>query len=217
MRQPAPPGPASVAAAWFGTPPGRALLASEAAAVREALGERPGQPWLWLSATPQPGEAAPGRGFRLAVGGDAWAGDLRCGLPLPFCSESFATVVLQHVADLPLDADLLVAECARVLVPGGLACLVALNPLTPYRRHWWGTPLVTREPLTWRRRLRSAGLEPEPVSTGMGPRWRVARVDHREDGPGLRAAWLVRARKRVAAVVPPTPAPALQWQPGLPA
>ena len=208
MRQPA------AAAAWFAGAAGRALLASEAPAVREALGERPGQPWLWLAPVPSE-EPGPGRGVRLSVDGDAWGGDLRCGFPLPFCSESIGTVVVQHIGDLPLDPAGLLEECARVLVPGGRAWLFALNALTPYRRHWWGASLATSEPLPWRRRLRAAGLDPEPVSTGLGPRWHVAEVAQRQDGPGLRAAWLLRARKHVAGVVPPTPVPALRWQPGL--
>ena len=205
--------PAS-AAAWFAGVAGRALLASEAAAVREALEERPGQPWLWLGPV-QPEGVPAGRGARLHVSGDAWGGDVRCAFPLPFCSESLGTVVLQHVGDLPLDAAGLLEECARVLVPGGRAWLFALNALTPYRRHWWGAGLSTSEPLPWRRRLRAAGLNPEPVSTGLGPRWHPAAVADRQDGPGLRAAWLLRARKQVAGVVPPTPVPSLRWQPGL--
>lgn len=209
MRQ-----PASIAA-WFAGAAGQALLDSEAGAVREALDERPGQPWLWIRAVAARNGDPPGRGLRLALAGDAWDGDLRCGFPLPISSESVGTVVLQHVGDLPLDTACLLQECARVLVPGGRAWLFALNPLTPYRRHWWGTPLATSEPLTWRRRLRAAGLEPEPVSTGLGPRWNIARTEERQDGPGLRAAWVLRARKRVAAMVPPSPVAALRWQPGL--
>lgn len=215
-RQPESQPPVGALAAWLATPAGQALLGSEAGAVHEALAERPGQPWLWLSAAPHVGEA-PGRGLRLRAAGTAWTGDLRCALPLPLCSESVATVVLQHVGDMPMDAAGLLEECTRVLVPGGRAWLFALNPLTPYRRHWWGVPLATSEPLGWRRRLRAAGLAPEAVSMGLGPRWRPEVVELRQDGPGLRAAWLVCARKQVAAVVPPAPAPALRWQPGLPA
>ena len=36
-------------AGWFATPAGQALLGSEMASVHAALGERPGQPWLWLA------------------------------------------------------------------------------------------------------------------------------------------------------------------------
>lgn len=212
-RQPAEMAATAAMAAWFAGAAGQAVLDSEAGAVREALDERPGQPWLWIRAVAATGDA-PGRGVRLALAGDAWGGDLRCGSPLPISSESVGTVVLQHVGDLPLDVACLLRECARVLVPGGRAWLFALNPLTPYRRHWWGTPLVTSEPLTWRRRMRVAGLEPEPVSTGIGPRWNVACTPDRQDGPGLRAAWALRARKRVAAAVPPSPVAALRWQPG---
>lgn len=207
--------PAS-AAAWFAGAAGHALLASEAGAVRDALGERPGQPSLWLAPVPPAGRGS-GRCVQISVADDAWGGDVRCAFPLPFCSESLGTVVVQHVGDLPLEASALLEECARVLVPEGRVWLFALNPLTPYRRHWFGEALRTSEPLTWRRRMRAAGLEPEPVTTGLGPRWHVAEVTTRQDGPGLRAAWLMRARKRVAGVVPPTPVAALRWQPGLPA
>ena len=216
MPAPFPTRQPAAAAAWFAGAAGRALLGSEVEAVREAFAERPGQPSLWLA--PVLGaEAAPGRCVHLAVEGDAWGGDVRCAFPLPFCSESLGTVVVQHVGDLPLDARALLEECARVLVPEGRVWLFALNPLTPYRRHWIGEALRTSEPLTWRRRMRAAGLEPEPVTTGLGPRWHVAEVAARQDGPGLRAAWLMRARKRGAGVVPPAPVAALGWQPGLPA
>src|SRR5690606_22904953 len=145
--------PASVAAAWFASPAGQALLASESTALQAALAERPAPPWLWLQPLAS-GAAGPARGVRLAVSGDGWEGDLRCSDPLPFCSESLGTVVLQHVGDLPLDVHGLLDECARVLVPGGCAWLFALNPLSPYRRHWYGSGLASSEPLTWRRRMR---------------------------------------------------------------
>lgn len=216
MPAPFPTRQPAEAAAWFAGAPGQALLASEADAVREALDERPGQPTLWFSPVPPP-ERGGARCVQLAIAGDAWGGDLRCAFPLPFSSESLGTVIVQHVGDLPLDANALLDECARVLVPEGRVWLFALNPLTPYRRHWFGEALRTSEPLTWRRRLRAAGLAPEPVTTGLGPRWHVARVAARQDGPGWRAAWLMRARKRTAGVVPPSPVAALRWQPGLPA
>lgn len=208
IRQPA------AAAAWFAGAAGQALLASEAASVGEALAERPGQPALWLAPVPPPARGTP-RCVHLSVAGDAWGGDVRCAFPLPFCSESLGTVIVQHVGDLPVDAAALLDECARVLVPEGRVWLFALNPLTPYRRHWLGEALRSSEPLGWRRRLRAAGLEPEPVTTGLGPRWHVAEVATRQDGPGFRATWLMRARKRVAGVVPPSPVAALRWQPGL--
>jgi len=197
-------GQAAGAAAWFGGAPGRALLDSEADRVAEALAERPGQAWLWLA----PGRctaALTGHGLRLQADQDAsrghWHGDVRCALPLPLANESVATVVIQHVAGGP-GAQLLLRECARVLVPGGRLWLFGLNALSPYRWRWVGNGLWASEPLSWRRRLRAAGLVPDPVSQGLGPRWRVACVPDGQHGPGLRAAWLLHAEKRVWSLTP---------------
>jgi len=209
-RQPAP------AAPWFEGAAGRAVLASQAGTVREALAERPAPPWLWLA--PGSPESPPdGRGVLLVARTGGWDGDLRCDWPLPIASEALGTVVLQHVGDLGRDCAPLLEECARTLVPGGRLWLFALNPLTPYRRHWRGSAVACAEPVTWRRRLRAAGLEPEPVSAGLGPRWEVAVSAQRQHGAGMRASFLLRAHKRVAAFVPPAPMPAMRWQPGLPA
>lgn len=214
---------------WFDTMLGRALLASEAGAVQQALAERRGQPWLWLTPQPPQPEACAGHagfGLCLSIAPDpesrgwnepGWYGRLRCRWPLPIASEALATVVVQHIGDLTDDAMPLIEECARVLVPGGRLWLLALNPLTPYRRHWAGSGLVAVEPFSWRRRLRNAGLSPEAVSSGLGPRWRVDESPIRQHGAGLRAAYLLRAHKRVAAPIPPARVRALRWQPGLPA
>lgn len=186
--------------AWFDAAPGRALLESEAGSVRAAIAERPGQPWLWLS--PRPCDALPaGRGLCLQPHGDGWRGQVHCALPLPLANESVATVVLQHVAHGRQAVELL-EECARVLVPGGRLWLFGLNALSPYRWRWSGSGLGASEPLPWRRRLRAAGLAPDPVSHGIGPRWQPACVPGGQSGPGLRAAWLLRAEKRTSALTP---------------
>src|SRR5690606_41239864 len=67
---------ASVAAAWFASPAGQALLASESTALQAALAERPAPPWLWLQPLAS-GAAGHARGVRLAVSGDGWAGVMR--------------------------------------------------------------------------------------------------------------------------------------------
>lgn len=201
--------------AWFEAAPGRALLESEAASVLAAIGERPGQPWLWLSPRPC-GEPPAPRGLCLHPLGDGWQGGVRCALPLPLANESVATVVLQHVARGRQAAGLL-EECARVLVPGGCLWLFGLNALSPYRWRWGGSGLGASEPLPWRRRLLAAGLAPDPVSRGIGPRWQASRVAGGQPGPGLRAAWLLRAEKRVAPLTPSRSRAPLRIGGGVPA
>lgn len=215
-RQPAP----AAAATWFAGPAGQVVIASEAELLREAARERPGQPGLWL----QPGVIDLGDsdclevpGLRLHAAGEGFAGDVRCSATLPLASESCGVVVVQHLADISAEPAALLAECARVLVPGGRVWLLALNPLAPYRLRWRGQGPRAAEPVTWRRRLRAAGLSPDPVSQGIGPTWAVSIQGGLQDGAGLRAAFLLRAEKRR---IPLTPVPAprkLRLQPGLPA
>ncbi|WP_242108170.1 methyltransferase domain-containing protein [Luteimonas aquatica] len=206
MPPTSPPGQPDGTDNWFGTLPGQTLLESEHATIERALAERPALPWLWLAPEVQPLDIV-GRGLKLAVrpgaGADAaYTGDIRCGLPLPLANESIGVVVVQHVARPDASGDALLAECARVLVPGGRLWLFALNPLAPYRWRWRGAGLRASEPLGWRRRLRRIGLAPEPVSQGIGPSWKLLVSEHPQDGPGLRAAYAVRADKRTLPLTP---------------
>ncbi len=217
-RQPEP----AAAAAWFAGFAGQAVLASEADLLRRACEERPGQLGLWL----QPGVIDLDdagywdvRGLRLHAAGDGFGGDVRCGGALPLASESCAIVVVQHLADISTEPADLLAECARVLIPGGRLWLLALNPLAPYRLRWRTQGLRAAEPVTWRRRLRAVGLAPEPLAQGLGPTWKVSVDPRMQDGAGLRSAFLLRAEKRR---IPLTPTRArarakLRLQPGLPA
>lgn len=217
-RQPEPRDPAAAvvgAGRWFEADAGRALLDSEAAAVARACADRPGQATLRLA--PAPGISEADRCLDLYVDESRFDGSIRCGLPLPLASESLGTVVLQHVADYPLDRDALLGECVRVLVPGGRLWLFALNPLAPYRWRWSGTGLRGAEPVIWRRRLRAAGLTPDTVSQGLGPRWHIATNIRAQDGAGLRAAYLLRAEKRVAPLTPVRVRPRVRLQAGVPA
>lgn len=185
---------------WFASAPGRALLASESDSVSAALAERPGQPWLWLS--PLDCDAPPGgHGLCLQPVGASWQGSVQCALPLPLANESVATIVVQHVARGRREPALL-EECARILVPGGRLWLFGLNALSPYRWRWRGHGLHASEPLPWRRRLRAAGLAPDAVSRGLGPRWKTVCDPAIQHGPGLRAAWLLRAEKRMSPLTP---------------
>jgi hypothetical protein len=43
---------------------------------------------------------------------------------------------------------------------------------------------------------------PDPVSRGLGPRWGVVAGGPAQHGPGLRAAWMLRAQKRLVPLTP---------------
>ena len=210
-RQPDPP-----CAGWFAGAAGQAILASEAALLQGALHEGPAQATLWFTpdAARMPAPAAQGGLMRLCWAAQGFDGDLRCGLPLPLASESCGRVIVQHVADAAADPMALLEECSRVLLPGGRLWLLALNPLAPYRVRWRANGLRSYEPVTWRRRLRTVGLAPDPVSQGLGPTWRVASDAAVQDGAGLRAAFLLRAEKRRSPLTPAHARRAIGWQPG---
>lgn len=200
---------------WFKSPEGQAVLLSEEGLLRQAWRERPGMPVLWLAASHAILDEEIGFCVRLAGDGDVLTGDLRCGPELPLASEAIGTVILQHVAESRTDIGPLLAECARVLLPGGRLWVFALNPLGLYRWHWSGEGLRSCEPVTWRRRMRAQGLQPEPVSLGLGPRWRAQPLADVQTGAGARAAYLLRGEKQVAALTR-IRQPALSWQPSLP-
>ena len=102
-------------------------------------------------------------------------------------------------------------------MPGGRLWLLALNPLAPYRLRWRGQGPRAAEPVTWRRRLRAAGLVPDPVSQGVGPTWAIAINPNLQDGAGLRAAFLLRAEKRRIPLTPMRLPRKLKLQTGVPA
>jgi SAM-dependent methyltransferase len=206
---------AALAAGWFAGVAGQALLASEADVLHRAAQERPGQAGLWLCPSGMgEGEVALPL-LRLRAASHGFEGDVRCSLPLPLPSESCGVVVVQHVADISAEPAVLLEECARVLIPGGWLWLLALNPLSPYRVRWRGHGARVAEPVTWRRRLRAAGLAPDTLSRGVGPTWRMEPDAAMQDGAGLRSAFLVRAEKRRSPLTPRR-APAARWQAGVP-
>lgn len=215
---------AHAAGIWFDSPAGRCVLDSEGGAIVEVLDERPLLNHLWLSPThdaptPTAGQQGqlPARGLALGSVDDGWVGGIRCGLPLPLATESVGTVVLQHVVRSDVHGHELLAECARVLVPGGRLLLFALNPLSPYRWRWRGSGLRACEPITWRRRLRDAGLQAELVSQGVGPSWQPRTAALLQHGPGLRAAYVIRAEKRTVPLTPLRSPSRLRFTQGAPA
>lgn len=201
---------------WFDTAPGRALLESEHAAALHELEVQPALPWLWIAPVAQDASGVPGRGLCLHATPLGLNGAIRCSLPLPLPNETFGCIVLQHVLGDAAHSGAVLSECERLLAPGGRLALFALNPLAPYRLRWRGTELQALEPLTWRRRLRRAGLTPAPVSQGIGPNWQVQPSARLQDGPGLRAAYLLRADKRRIPLTPQR-SPLLQFDAGMPA
>lgn len=184
---------------WFESPHGQALLESEQAQVDAARSERPAQAWLWLA--PLAAMADGQGGYCLAPEPGDWGLARRFATPFSIPAESLGTVVLQHVADGAWDPALL-AECRRLLAPGGRLWLFSLNPLAPYRWNWRGTGLGGTEPVVWRRRLRRAGFAPEAVSQGIGPRWSPQADAFPQSGAGIRAAYLLRAEKRALGMTP---------------
>ncbi|RPE81232.1 methyltransferase domain-containing protein [Vulcaniibacterium tengchongense] len=218
-RQPAPAPPGALA--WYASEAGQGVLAVEERAMARVLAGCPALPWLWLGV---PGAVAPEatvrRGVRLCrTPGGLFDGTVRCGLPLPLASESMCAVLLQHALDDTAAIGPLLDECARVLAPGGVLWLAALNPWSPYRARWARSGLRARDPGRWQAALRRAGFAVDTVGVQwLGPHWRVA---HGEVGIGaadrLRAGIALTVSKRVHAPIPPTPVPALlRWQ-GAPA
>ena len=187
---------------WFASAPGQALLDSEWPHLCALLGERPGQPWLWLGPAAAGADELPGPGLPLRPVPGGWIGPVRCALPLPLANESIAGIVLQHPALSGPRLAALLAECARVLVPGAALAVYCLNPLSAWRWRWGGGGPGASEPQPWRRRMRAAGLAPDPVSQGVGPRWGATADTTLQHGPGVRAAWVLRAQKRVLPLTP---------------
>lgn len=206
---------------WFSFLAGQGVLAAEDDALPDALAGLPDLPWLWLgTAAGQPPERRR-TPLVLRREADGWTGDLRCGARLPLPTESLGAVVVQHAFDADADLAPWLAECTRVLAPGGTLWIAALNPWSPYRVHWARTGLRARDPGLWQAALVRAGLaRPAMHLHWLGPRWRHG---HGEAGVGaldrLRAAFALTAIKRVAAPLRPHPVRRLRLAPtrvGLP-
>ena len=196
-------------ASWFDTEPAQALRRLEFERLHPLLSVHPVTPWLWIAPTPAWLEQAtlPGRGLRLSRDAGGYAGDARCGLPLPLPGESVNAIVLQHVT--ARDAEHLIDECARVLMPGGRLWLSTLNPFSPWRSQWRRHGLVVRSPQRLRHTLAQAGLTCEELRY-LGPMWRDRAPDRSSLAP-LRAACLFTAEKRTLALPGPTPLPVRRW------
>jgi SAM-dependent methyltransferase len=201
---------------WFDTPAGRPLLQAERPVMEAAMIARPAlQPWLWVGpmlSMPQDPATFPPRSLVLGRSGARFAGSLRCGLPLPLPNESVGNVILQHALDGSDDG--LLEECERVLEPGGRLWLFTLNAWSPYRARWRRNGLVVRDVPAWQKSLRALGLQPCGREVDhLGPVWRPsADTTHSAVPDRLRAACLLEAEKRTAAIIPPAPVKR-HWRP----
>jgi hypothetical protein len=194
---------------WFDTGAGQALLHAEHAGILNGLRSRPAQPWLWIGPG-QPAAEKPdlqARGIRLRPeAGPAFEGDLRCALPLPLVAESVQSIVLQHVP-LP-GVEALLAECERILMPGGRLWLYALNPFSPYRLRWRRHGPQVLQPLRWRTLVQAAGLRCLGQAGYVGAAWRIEGALEAEAAGSApwRAVCVLEAEKRVVAPIGLTPA-----------
>jgi len=190
---------------WFDSEPAQALYRLEQELLRPRLSALPSHPWLWIAPTVRWLDGAPSdrRGVRLHRHAAGYAGQVRCSLPLPLPNESFNAIVLQHVT--AADAADLLAECERVLMPGGRLFLSTLNPFSPYRAQWRRHGMVVRTPQRLRQLLDTLGLECAPLRY-LGPVWDPQATTHTRFAQ-LRAACLFEAEKRTLALPGLQPSP----------
>ncbi len=171
----------------------------------------PSQPWLWLApcAAWRPEPAPVGRGLRLHREGTGWSGDACCALPLPLPSEAVNAIVLQH----PQAAELapLLAECARVLMPGGRLWLTFLNHHSPYRGHWQWRGMRPPTAMRCRSVLQGEGLRIRAMQH-VGPLWSDAATPAGKVLPALRAVCVLECEKRTSAFIGPEAVQAVGWR-----
>lgn len=136
--------------------------------------------------------------------GTGFAGDLRClDEDLPIGADSLSLVYALHVLETSPAPQTLLGEIERCLMPEGLAFIVALSPLSPWRLHWRGCARHSWSLSRLRTELQGAGLTLEQVRA-VGPAWpdRNGRGEAQaRDGAArlldrLRSGMLLVARKR---------------------
>jgi len=208
-----PPARQDTPLAWFATAQVQALRQAEQHCLHEQLRPFPAQPWLWLapdvSWLPEP--APEGRGIAVYRAADSigWHGDIRCSLPLPFPSHTFKAIVLEHVAATELDAVL--AECSRIILPGGRVWLSVLNRYSPYRSHWQRREMRPLSLARCRNRLQKEGLQVRAVhhcGPLIGDKNSPQRLAWLKQ---LRAVCILEAEKRSSAFIGPQAIKSVSW------
>jgi SAM-dependent methyltransferase len=146
------------------------------------------------------------------------AGALSCApSQLPFASESFKLIVVQHAAENIAEPALFSDELARVLAPEGVALILGFNPYSAWRPwlalqqrrmpgcavrlqspHRWETQLAQYDIDVMQRRYvgsflpRASAAAQAPDDSARSLRWLS----------GLRGAYLLLARKRRSTLTP---------------
>ena len=209
---PAAPFPRQAAvSAWFEKEGADAMRAVEHPHLLEQLRASPSQPWLWLAPCaawcPEPAPA--GRGLRLHRQAAGWGGDVCCTLPLPLPSEAVNAIVLQHPVAAELDP--LLAECARVLMPGGRLWLTLLNHHSPYRSHWQWRGMRPPTAMRCRASLQREGLRIR-ATQHVGPVWSETAGAAGKTLPALRAVCVLECEKRTSAFIGPEKVQPVGWR-----
>lgn len=204
--------PGTAAPDWFEGHAGQALVQH---AQRQSIPELTrvfGHTGLFLR--PGPGTPAQLSGNMLARvislyrSGRGYDGDLRClGAEFPVATASLALVYGLFVVTDNDDGEALLAEIARMLKPEGVALVLSLNPLSPYRARWAFGGVGTLSDAAITGLLRRHGLEVSRQRK-LGPLWKTA-VDEASFGreasrllSPFRAATLTVARRRDPALNP---------------
>ena len=126
-------------AAWFGTPGGARLLATERSPVAKAVRLFHGDAMLWLGAPPGLIEVTSRCMVRLTVhnlpdgngaGGGTAAPIVADPMDLPIAAGSLDGVVLHHVLEAAPDPRAVLREVTRTLRPGGRLLIAGFNPLS---------------------------------------------------------------------------------------
>jgi len=208
-----PPARQDTPPAWFATAQVQVLRQAEHTCLHEQLRPFPTQPWLWLAPESSwlPDPLPSGRGIALyrATEGVGWCGDIRCALPLPLPSQALNAIVLEHVVASELEAVL--AECARLLMPGGRVWLSMLNRFSPYRSHWQRREIRSLSLARCRNALQREGLYVRAVHH-CGP-----LIGDQTSPPRLawlkrlRAVCIVEAEKRRSAFIGPQVVKSTSW------
>lgn len=155
---------------------------------------------------------------RLHRRGNLLAGDvIAWDAALPFASESFSLVLLQHVIETAAEPGGMLDEAIRVLSPEGNLVLIGFKPFAPMRLRWRRAGLRTLRAASVARMLAARNLEVRKVCE-IGSVWNVSDEVPLDTGTPvsrLASSWLLIARKRVPGVTPlPTGNVHIAWSAG---